>query len=164
MKEKAKFQKEGVKTSDNSGNGECKTDLAGDCTTNNDCKEEGKYCKIEGKLENECSIPTKGTCTALDNGTSTTYKEKTFFYSSSYMSWWAARNWCLKHGKNLVSLSDLSCTTSGCEDWDGLIKGVESHYYWTNNSKDSCYAFIVGANRRRVYGNNHTFNGHVLCR
>ena len=151
--------------SDNSGNGECKTDLAGDCTTNNDCKEEGKYCKIEGKLENECSIPTTGTCTTLDNGTSKTYNNKTFFYSSSYMSWWAARNWCLKHGKNLVSLSDLSCTTSDCEDWDGLREAFgSSTYYWTNNSKDSCRMFIVGANRRRVYGNNHTFNGRVLCR
>ena len=32
--------------SDNSGNGECKTGLTGDCTTNADCKEAGKYCKI----------------------------------------------------------------------------------------------------------------------
>ena len=53
---------------DNSGNGECKTGLTGDCTTNADCKEAGKYCKIEGKNENSCSVPTTGTCETLDSG------------------------------------------------------------------------------------------------
>lgn len=66
-------------TSNTPGNGLCKSGMTGDCTTNADCKE-GKYCKIDGS---DCNTPNKGICTALDNGTETTYNGKTFLYSSN---------------------------------------------------------------------------------
>ena len=161
--------------SDNSGNGECKTGLEGDCTTNNDCKEEGKYCKIEGKWENECSVPTKGTCTTLDNGTPATYNGKTFLYSSGSMSWWAARNWCLAHGKSLVSLSDLGitggyekgyCSGSACTgaDWTALQEAFESSFYWTNDNRNSCRAFVDDATNQAVSLGGRSRYTFVLCR
>ena len=148
--------------SDNSGNGECKTGLTGDCTTNADC-EAGEYCKITG---DNCTSPTTGTCIALDNGTETTYNGKTFLYSSSDMSWWAARNWCLAHGKSLVSLSDLSCTTGDCEDWNALKAAFGYSYFWTNDSKSSCDAFSVNTHSQLVYSDDryYYYYFYALCR
>ena len=149
--------------SDNSGNGECKTGLTGDCTTNADCKEKGKYCKIEGvKVLN-------GTCEALDSGIPAAYKDKTFLNSPSEMTWWSARNWCLAHGKSLVSLSDLSCTTKDCEDWDGLKATFGSSYYWTNDSAGFSYAFVIATETQHVNGSGwgvgyHNNNYYPLCR
>ena len=141
--------------SDNSGNGECKTGLTGDCTTNADCKEAGKYCIIKS-TEYDCEKPNKGTCTTLDNGTPATYDDKTFLYSSDAMSWWAARNWCLAHGKSLASLSDLgitrpasACSGSNCAgaDWTALKEAFGSRYFWTNDytndNYSSCITFSV---------------------
>ena len=149
--------------SDNSGNGACKTGLTGDCTTNADCKEKGKYCKIEGvKVLN-------GTCETLDSGMPAAYKDKTFLNSPSEMTWWSARNWCLAHGKSLVSLSDLSCTTKDCEDWDGLKATFGSSYYWTNDSAGFSYAFVIATETQLVNGSGwrvgyHNNNYYPLCR
>ena len=163
--------------SDNSGNGECKTGLTGDCTTNADCKEAGKYCQITGKWENSRgAVPTTGTCIALDNGTETTYNGKTFLYSSSDMSWWAARNWCLAHGKSLALLSDLGitggynnetgyCSGSNCTgaDWNALKVAFGSSYYWTNNSHDSRYALGVRTFSQSMNGIPRYGTFYALC-
>ena len=117
------------------------------CTDNTDCKS-SEYCEIT-ETEN-CSVPTTSTCTILDSGTEATYNGKTFLYSSGSMTWWSARNWCLAHGKNLASLSDLSCSYSsyncvdwGSDDWEGLIAAIGSRIYWMNDSDGPCGAFIV---------------------
>ena len=160
--------------SDNSGNGECKTGLTGDCTTNADCKEAGKYCKIEGVYEDHC-FPTTGTCTTLDNGTPATYNGKTFLYSSGTMSWWSARNWCLAHGKSLASLSDLGitggyengyCSGSNCTgaDWDGLIEVFGSREYWTNSNSDSSCALPFNTLNYNVARLARNGRGLTLCR
>ena len=162
--------------SDNSGNGECKTDLTGDCTTNADCKEKGKYCQITGKYENSCSVPTTGTCITLDSGTEATYKDKTFLYSSGTMTWWAARNWCLAHGKSLASLSDLGitggynnetgyCSGSNCTgaDWNALKAAFGSSRYWTNNSHDSCYVLGVRTFSQSMNGIPRYGTFYALC-
>ena len=142
--------------SDNSGNGECKTGLTGDCTTNADCKEAGKYCKIEGS---DCNTPNKGTCITLDSGTEANYNGKTFLYSSGTMTWWAARNWCLAHGKSLVSPSDISCTVSDearyCTDWDNLetnFGNVHGYYWITGNYRlESCFfSFYIDIDHQMV--------------
>ena len=161
--------------SDNSGNGECKTGLTGDCATNADCKEAGKYCEIIG---GGCS-PSQGECMPLDNGTEATYNGKTFLYASTDMSWWSARNWCLAHGKRLASLSDLGitggyeegfCSESECTgaDWDALkvAFGYDDYYYWTNNSYDSCYAFPINAHDQFVSGTERYKDQYflALCR
>ena len=163
--------------SDNSGNGECKEITEGDCKTNTDCKEEGKYCKITGTYENECSVPTTGTCEILDICTETTYNGKTFLYSSGTMTWWAARNWCLAHGKSLVLLSDLgitggyksgSCLGDNCTgaDWSALTAAFGSRGYWTNDSYSSCLAFYVFAYDQGVYGGDRLerYYAAALCR
>ncbi len=161
--------------SDNSGNGECKTGLTGDCTTNADCKEAGKYCQIKGKYENSCSVPSTGKCDTLADGTETTYNGKTFLYSSGTMSWWAARNWCLAHGKSLVSLSDLGitrpaeiyCSGSDCigADWTALTVAFGGNKrLWTNNSYSSCYAFRVRTDDQAVSVNDRYFGDFALCR
>ena len=149
--------------SGNSGNGSCVEITEGNCTTNADC-EKGEYCKIEGKYDDEaaCSVLTTSTCTTLDNGPEITYNGKTFLRSPSY-TWWAARNWCLAHGKSLVSLSDLGitggynnenayCKGSACTgaDWDALKDAFGSFYYWTNDSKNSCSAFDVNPGLQTV--------------
>ena len=149
--------------SNNSGNGECKIGLTGDCTTNADCKEAGKYCQITGEYKNDCSVPTTGNCNTLDSGTETTYNGKTFLYSSSVMPWWAARNWCLGHGKSLVSLSDLSCTKSDCNDWDGLTLVFESRIFWTNDSYTSCNAFRINTNDKSIHTNTRYGSYYALC-
>ena len=163
--------------SDNSGNGECKTGLTGDCTTNGDCKEEGKYCKITGKYENSRgAVPTTGTCTTLDNGTETTYNGKTFLYSSNSVTWWAARNWCLAHGMSLALLSDLGitggynnetgyCSGSNCTgaDWNALKVAFGSSYYWTNNSHDSSYALGVRTFSQSMNGIPRYSTFYALC-
>jgi len=153
--------------SDNSGNGECKTGLTGDCTTNADCKEEGKYCAITGKFENYCSVPTKGYCSTLNSGTGTrvNYNGKTFLYSSGDMNWWSARNWCLAHGKSLVSLSDLSCTISGCNDWPGLQEAFGSRYLWTTTTHSyPCFMFYVATNSQHIPSNVYTNIAFAVCR
>ena len=162
--------------SDNSGNGECGKITVGDCKTNTDCEEGKEYCKIES-TEYDCGKPDKGTCTTLDNGTSTTYNGKTFLYSSDAMSWWAARNWCLAHGKSLASFSDLGitggyesnyCEKSDCigADWNGLIGAFGYSYYWTNNSYSSCFAFKVDTFNQYVYNGdlNNVLSNSALCR
>ena len=148
--------------SDNLGNGECKTGLTGDCTTNADCKE-GEYCQITGKYENSCAVPTTGTCTTLDSGIEETYKDKTFLCSSAPMTWWSARNWCLAHGKNLALLSDLSCTASGCEDWNGLppLRGLT---HWMGSSYNSCLAFCISYPMKHLFKANHRTSYYALCR
>ena len=153
--------------SDNSGNGECKTGLTGDCTTNADCKEEGKYCLIES-TEYDCEKPNKGTCTTLGNGEQKTYNGKPFLYlPSAGMSWWSARNWCLAHGKSLASLSDLNCSVSlrTCDDWDALTAAFGSGQYWTNDSRSSCSALYVFTSFQEV-GINYRFlsDYSALCR
>ena len=158
--------------SDNSGNGECGKITEGDCKTNTDC-EAGKYCAIRS-TEYDCEKPDNGTCTTLDSGKKTIYNGKTFLYSSGTMSWWAARNWCLAHGKSLASLSDLgitrpasSCSGSNCAgaDWTALKEAFGSSYYWTNDSKSSCYVFNIHAYIQHVdadYRDNCL--SYALCR
>ena len=150
---------------DNSGNGECKEITEGDCTTNADCKEAGKYCQIEGRYEyeneNDCFIPTTGTCETLDDGAEITYNDKTFLHSSSEMNWWSARNWCLAHEKSLASLSDLSCTTKSCDNWFGLSKTLGGSLHWTSGH-GHCSAFAVANDPQLSYG--YTKNLPVLCR
>lgn len=150
--------------SDNSGNGECKEITEGDCTTNADCKE-GEYCAIK-TTEKNCEKPNEGTCTRLDSvkAKEMTYNGKTFLYSFSSMHWWQARNWCLAHGKSLVSLSDLSCTTSGCEDWDALTAAFGDFYYWTNDNKSSCYVFVINPSSHYITNDDRFAPDTPLCR
>ena len=146
---------------DNSGDGSCVEITHGNCTTNADC-EEGKYCEIEGS---NCNTPNKGVCTPLDNGEQRTYNGKPFLYSSGARSWWAARNWCLAHGKRLVSLSDLSCTKNSCEDWDALIETWGWEVFWTNDSHDSCSVFYAIAELQSVsHADRDADFLYVLCR
>ena len=149
---------EGIwQSNDNSGNGSCIEITQGDCKTNADCTK-GEYCKIEGKWENSCAVPTKGTRTTLDNGTEATYKGKTFLYSSSDMTWWGASNWCLAHGKSLALLSDLGITKSGyCSgsnctgaDWDGLTTTFGDRYFWMNDRLVPCKSVQVNLRLRDV--------------
>ena len=158
-------------TSDTLGNGLCKSGMTGDCTTNADC-EAGKYCEIEGS---NCNTPTTGTCETLDNGIKLKYKGKTFLYSANEMQWWAARNWCLAHGKSLASLSDLgitrpsdaSCKKSECigADWDALTAAFGSRWYWTNDSKTYCTTFaVLTSSQQWVYAHGRANPYGALCK
>lgn len=152
--------------SDNSGNGECKEITEGDCKTNADCKE-GEYCSITGKYENSCSVPTKGTCTTLDDGTLATYYSKTFLTSFHRMSWWGARNWCLAHGKNLTSLSDLSCSNPPpkCSNWTTLTEALRKDMqYWTRDNYDSCFQIIVNTYNQNLSFSGRHINYYALCK
>ena len=152
--------------SNNSGNGECKTGLTGDCTTNADC-EEGEYCGITGKYGNSCSVPTTGTCTTLDNGTQRIYNGKTFLTSFHRMSWWGARNWCLAHGKNLTSLSDLSCSNPPpkCNNWTTLTEALGKNMpYWTRDNYDSCFQIIVTTYNQNLSFSSHHISYYALCK
>ncbi len=159
--------------SDNSGNGECKEITEGDCATNANCKE-GEYCVIRSTKGN-CEKPDNGTCETLKSGIEKNYNGTPFLLSSDGMNWWSARNWCLAHGKSLASLSDLgitggyenSCSESDCTgaDWDALKAAFGSSYYWTNDSYNSCFAFLVNTNFQNVNTLlRANYLGYALCR
>ena len=161
--------------SNNSGYGSCMTGLEGDCTTNADCKEAGKYCKIEGEWKNNYVVPTTGTCTTLDSGTEATYNDETFLYSPGTMQWWSARNWCRAQGRRLVSLSDLGirggyeqgeCSGSNCTraDWSVLRKAFGYRRYWTNDSWNSRYALAVHINDGGVFDWGRVSTFYALCK
>ena len=115
----------------------------------------------------------------MDSGREATYNGKTFLYSSD-MTWWTARNWCLAHGKSLVSLSDLGitggynnkngfCYESACAgaDWDALTAAFGNREYRTNDSYSSCKAFNVNPTKQGVYANYRASGDadyYALCR
>ncbi len=134
--------------------GECACAPAADeaeCTswTNNECGQ-GKYCVFNpsGCGDNDHGTGTCQPVSYIGDYSSATIAghEYTMSMCENCPDWWSAQSWCKAHGKTMVSLSDVHCTSSGCTDklWQDLGNALYQESAWTTDMYDSCYAFGVG--------------------
>ena len=165
------------------------------CTSNTWCEKNGyvgKFCMLTGNYTAaNGAIISGGTCESstvsaytFTNNTANQQDDKTFWISSTKMSYWAAQNFCLKNNKTLVSYNtlhtffscdkdkalDSSLQSSAC-DWDKFSpQNWQNNHplaeiYWTAEPKDSSFALLL---RTDTYHSlkDHKMNktdGYALC-
>ena len=154
--------------------GECACAPAADeteCTswTTNECGK-GKYCVFSpsGCGDNDHG---KGKCkpvTNINSYDSVTVAGHEYMMGSYSDDWWSAQSWCKAHGKTMVSLEDVHCTSSGCIDtlWEDLGNAAPLTNIWTTDMYDSCFAFRVPLYSGNVNGDANRKDGgyDILCR
>ena len=135
------------------------TEKPNECRSYRDC-DRGEFCKLKGNASG-CNV-TEAVCEPLDDGTEHTYVNgnvsKTFLVSDGVMFRWAAKDWCIAHGKQLATYSTLqtlfNCnkSTRSC-DWNkfktdsywvgGKLSGSN---YWSGEIYETCgqWYFTVG--------------------
>ncbi len=157
-----------------------------ECTSNTDCGT-GQYCYFYHS--DSCTAQTgyPGKCKSNMPNVKIEVNGKTFFVKFERMSWWNAQNFCESHnGKQMVSISDLQCSTESeaqikNSNWNycykagtrgelsetikGLSKkfGNDGYSYWLSDLKDSCHAYYVYLGDGYVNYNNRTYFNYALC-
>ena len=156
--------------------GECACTPATDeteCTswTTNECGK-GKYCQFSpsGCRDNEQG---KGKCQSvghIDKSATVEGDEYTMgdcTFDNVSCDWWSAQSWCKAHGKTMVSLSDIHCTSSGCTDtfWKTLANALYPYSSHTTDMDDSCKTFTINLDAGSINKDSrHNNSGAVLCR
>jgi len=145
----------------------CQTNA--DCAANQFCEGGDKTCFFERNI-----------CLPLDEGEIKIYKGKSYLLSSSPMGWWAAKNWCEAHNRQLVSLKSLGlkapkeyCYHSDClndsgqnlssDDWKELGNNIGNDWFWVSDPHEQCASFRVAALMELLASSRRSLNLRVLC-
>ncbi len=136
-------------------------DMIGDCKKNSDC-EKGKWCKIFGKWTGTDAIITEGKCTLMDEGEDITYNNQNFLIKKTYMTYWAAENWCKAHKKQLIDVSDLDCIFGvDCPETDDF---GTNKFYWINYPISSPYARLINFSPQKISANSRSSGMYAICK